>query len=75
MSKVSPLFRIFRLPSADRPSNRVEIMIGRGLAMSVHPSLAWQLLPPKKRALLVLGYFGLSYVTVLAGLQMFGAAG
>jgi hypothetical protein len=65
----------FRLPTSNRPSNRFEVLVGRGLAMSVHPALAWQLLPPKKRALLVLGYFGLSYVTVFVGLQVFGTAG
>lgn len=53
-----------------RPINRVEIMIGRSLAMSVHPIVAWRLLPPSRRALMVLGYFAVSYLTVLSGLLL-----
>jgi hypothetical protein len=53
-----------------RPSNRIEIMIGRSLAMSAHPTIAWRLLPPSRRALMVLGYFAFSYVTVFGALQI-----
>ena len=55
---------------ADRPSTLTEIMIGRGLALSLHPHIAWRLLPPARRALLVFGYFAFAYVTVLATLQL-----
>jgi hypothetical protein len=57
----------------DRPSNRIEIALGRSLAMSVHPHAAWRLLPPARRALLVFGYFALSYLTVLTALQLFAS--
>jgi hypothetical protein len=45
-------------------------MIGRGLAMSLHPHIAWRLLPPSRRGLLVFSYFAFAYVTVLATLQL-----
>jgi hypothetical protein len=54
----------------ERPSNRVEIVIGRGLAVSVHPVIAWRLLPPSRRVLMVFGYFAVSYVTVFSALQI-----
>lgn len=54
---------------ADRPSNRFEIMLGRSLAMSAHPTIAWRLLPPSRRALMIFGYFAASYLTVLFALQ------
>jgi hypothetical protein len=53
----------------ERPSNRIEIMIGRSLAMSVHPAIAWRLLSPSRRALMVFGYFAVSYVTVFSALE------
>jgi hypothetical protein len=54
----------------ERPSSRVEILIGRSLAMSVHPTAAWRVLPPSRRALMILGYFAVSYLTVLSGLLL-----
>ena len=57
----------FALP--DRPSTRAEIMIGRSLALSLHPSIAWRLLPPAQRRLMVFAYFAFAYVAVLAALQ------
>jgi hypothetical protein len=54
------------LPSVTRMS--LEIMIGRGLAMCAHPMLAWRVLSPGHRSLLVGAYFGASYVTVLVSL-------
>lgn len=38
--------------------------------MSVHPHIAWKVLPPSKRALMVLGYVAVSYLTVLTGLLL-----
>jgi hypothetical protein len=61
-----------RVVSPNRPANRVEILIGRSLAVSAHPALAWRLLPFPKRALLVFGYFAASFVTVLGALQLLG---
>jgi hypothetical protein len=46
----------------------VEILIGRGLAMCVHPAAAWRVLPPTKRMLLTAAYFGAGYVSVLSAL-------
>ena len=53
-----------------RASNQIEIMIGRSLAMSFHPAMAWTRLPPSKRALMVFGYFAFSYVAVFGALQL-----
>lgn len=58
-----------RVPQ-NRPSSRLEIMIGRSLAVTVHPAIAWRVLPPSRRALMVLGYFAASYVMVLSGLLL-----
>jgi hypothetical protein len=44
----------------------IEAMIGRSLAFCLHPTAAWRVLSPKRRALLVAAYFGASYVGVLA---------
>ena len=43
----------------------VATSIGRALAMSVHPVLAWPVLRPAGRFAIVLGYFGAAYVGVL----------
>jgi hypothetical protein len=46
----------------------LEILIGRSLAFCLHPSAAWRVLPPARRALLVGAYFGAAYVGVLVAL-------
>jgi hypothetical protein len=46
----------------------VETSIGRALAVSVHPVLAWRILRPSGRIAIVLGYFGASYLSVLIAL-------
>ena len=56
--------------SRSRASNQIEILIGRSLAVSVHPALAWKRLTPSKRALMVFGYFAVSYVTVFGALNL-----
>ena len=48
----------------------VETLIGRSLAVSVHPVRAWRVLRPSGRIGLVLGYGGLSYVGVLTALLL-----
>ena len=60
-------------PACDRPSTRAEILIGRALALSMHPIAAWHLSTVRTRALIVLGYFAASYVTVSGALQLFSA--
>ena len=59
-----------RLPAVERPSNRVEILIGRTLAMTVHPTAAWRSSSLSNRALLLFGYFATAYVTVLSALLL-----
>ena len=59
-----------RLAAPDRPSTRTEVMIGRSLALSLHPHMAWRLLSPSRRAALAFGYFAFAYATVLATLQL-----
>jgi hypothetical protein len=49
----------------------LEASIGRALAMSVHPVLAWRALRPLGRILIVLGYFGAAYLSVLTALFAF----
>jgi hypothetical protein len=46
----------------------IEVAIGRSLAMCLHPSAAWRVLPPVHRLLLVAAYFGAGYVSVLVAL-------
>jgi hypothetical protein len=54
----------------DRPSNRLEIMIGRSLAICSHPVAAWLSRSQRKRLVLVGGYVGAGYVVVLIGLLL-----
>jgi hypothetical protein len=46
----------------------LEASIGRALAVSVHPVLAWKALPPSGRIAIVLAYFGAAYLSVLGAL-------
>jgi len=46
----------------------IEILLGRSLAFCLHPTAAWRVLPPTRRALLVGAYFGAGYVGVLVAL-------
>jgi hypothetical protein len=43
----------------------LEVVVGRGLAYCVHPSVSWRRLPASGRGLLVAAYVSASYVTVL----------
>jgi len=47
-----------------------EVLIGRSLAACVHPMAAWRSKARSFRLLLVAGYFGLGYVTVLATMAL-----
>jgi hypothetical protein len=44
----------------------LDLLIGRSLAFCAHPTAAWRVLSPKRRALLVGAYAGAGYVSVLA---------
>jgi hypothetical protein len=57
-------------PPSCRPANRVEILIGRSLAVCVHPVAAWQRGSRRMRAQVVIGYFAASYAIVLSALEM-----
>lgn len=43
-------------------------MLGRWLAMCVHPAMAWRRVSRRGRALIVGAYFGAGYASVLAAL-------
>jgi len=46
----------------------LEAAIGRALAVSIHPVLAWRTLRPSGRVAIVVGYFGAAYLSVLTAL-------
>ena len=52
----------------DRPSTRTEILVGRSLAMCVHPYAAWRSHSARGRLLVFAAYLGASYVLILGGL-------
>jgi hypothetical protein len=57
----------------DRPSNRLEIAMGRSLAICLHPVAAWLSRSQRKRLVLVGGYVGAGYVAVLLALLLLAA--
>ena len=46
----------------------LEVSIGRALAATLHPVLAWRTFGPSGRTAIVLGYFGAAYLSVLSAL-------
>jgi hypothetical protein len=52
----------------DRPSTRLEIWVGRALAVCAHPYAAWRTGSTSRRLLIVLGYAGIAYLAVLGAL-------
>ena len=52
----------------DLPSTRTEILVGRGLAMCLHPGAAWRAQSPAGRLLVLFAYFAASYALVLTSL-------
>jgi hypothetical protein len=46
----------------------IEICLGRGLALLVHPAAAWRRLPTRGRVVLLSAYATMSYVAVLTAL-------
>lgn len=53
----------------NRHSNRIEILLGRSAALCVHPFAAWQSRSRADRALLLLSYVAISYVTIFGLLR------
>ena len=49
----------------------IEVFLGRGLALLVHPAAAWQRLPSRGRVILLSAYVTVSYVAVLSALFVF----
>jgi len=67
------IFRRLRIGGflrVDRPSTRLEIMTGRVLAVCVHPFMAWRVLSPSGRALILTSYAVTTYITVLTMLLL-----
>jgi hypothetical protein len=50
---------------------RLEVLIGRSLAMCVHPYAAWRSQSVKRRALVLVAYMAASYFVVLGALLTF----
>jgi hypothetical protein len=60
-------------PVKNRPSHRIEVLIGRSAALCVHPLAAWRSPRRSDRALLVISYFAISYVVVFGLLHAVAA--
>ena len=60
-------------PARNRPSSRVEVLVGRSAALCVHPLAAWRSRSRIDRALLLISYFAISYVVVFGLLQVLAA--
>jgi hypothetical protein len=56
----------------DRPGTRVEILLGRVLAMCVHPYATWRTRSTPERLLVCFAYFAASYTLVLGLLFVYG---
>jgi hypothetical protein len=59
--------------AANRPSTRMEIALGRALAVCVHPIAAWRTRPEYRRRLMLSGCFTASYILVLVALRLLSA--
>ena len=55
------------MTTASPSSSKLEILIGRSLAVCIHPQAAWRA-GAKGRVPLLLGYFLAGYAVILAGL-------
>jgi len=60
-------------PARNRPSNRIEILVGRSAALCIHPLAAWRSRSRTDRALLVISYFAISYGIVFGLLHAISA--
>src|SRR5262245_64029970 len=56
--------------SVTRPSNRLERLAGRSLALCVHPYAAWRTRSNRDRVLVFFAYAAGSYAVVLTVLQL-----
>ncbi len=53
------------IAAPDRPSTRLEIFIGRSLAVCVHPFAAWATGSMAARVTFFVGYFLASYIFIM----------
>lgn len=53
-----------------RPPSRREVLIGKSLAVCVHPFAAWRLARRRIRFVILAGYFVTGYAAVLATLAL-----
>ena len=53
------------IATPDRPSTRLEIFIGRSLAVCVHPFAAWATGSMAARVTFFVGYFLASYIFIM----------
>ena len=60
-------------PAHNRDSHRIEVLIGRSAALCVHPLAAWRSPSRSDRAMLLISYFGISYVIVFGLLHALSA--
>jgi len=56
--------------SGNQGPGRVEVLLGRSLAICVHPYAAWRSRSAQQRATLVVAYFSVSYGIVLGLLHL-----
>ena len=54
-------------------SHRLEVLIGRSVALCIHPLAAWRSRSRKDRALLLISYFAISYVIMFGLLHALAA--
>ena len=52
------------------PARRLEVLVGRSLAMCVHPYAAWRLYSTRGRLLVLITYVAASYAVMLAALLL-----
>ena len=57
-------------PERDHPSAGIEILVGRSLAMCVHPYAAWRSHSTRRRMFVFFAYVAGSYALVLGVLQL-----
>jgi hypothetical protein len=68
---VSFLRLVTAMAPAYKPVNgRVEVLVGRSLAVCVHPYAAWRSRSANQRTLLLLAYFTVSYLLVFGLLRI-----
>jgi hypothetical protein len=55
-------------PTLNSPARRLEVLVGRSLAMCVHPYAAWRLYSTRGRLFVLFTYLAASYAVMLIAL-------